>query len=117
MFVLVERGLAWGPASSSCPLQCVQPSLHRVFYTPGKHVHFLLQAAEGADKGTAGAAAAVRTIAKALRLTPVQRQTLAWIRERQLKKMVALADARQELAMRVRHSTASSSPSTRHAVH
>ncbi len=41
-------------------------------------------------------------IVEALRLTPVQRQTLAWIRERQLKKMVALADARQELIMRVR---------------
>ena len=43
---------------------------------------------------------------KALRLTPVQCQTLAWIRERQLKKMVVLAGARRELNMRVRsHAT------------
>ncbi len=76
-----------------------------------------LQAAEGAKQGTAGSAAAVKDIVKALRLTPVQRQTLAWIRERQLKQMVTLADARQELAMRVRHSTALSPPNIRHAVH
>ena len=62
----------------------------------------VLQAAEGTKQGTAGAATAVEDVVKALRLTPVQCQTLAWIRERQLKKMAALADARRELNMRVR---------------
>ncbi len=41
-------------------------------------------------------------IVKALRLTPVQRNTLTWIKERQLNKIAALADARRELSMKVR---------------
>ena len=57
------------------------------------------QAPEAAAKSTAGA---LKGIVKALQLTPVQRQTLGWIRDRQLRKVVALADARRELIMRVR---------------
>ena len=57
-----------------------------------------------AEVGAEGEAAALkrqRSIAKALQLTPVQCQTLAWIRERQLKKVAVLANARRELNMQV----------------
>ena len=41
-------------------------------------------------------------IVKTLRLTPVQRKTLTWIRERQFIKLAVIADARRELNMKVR---------------
>ena len=40
-------------------------------------------------------------ITKALQLTPVQRKTLSWIRERQISKIADLTEARRELNMRV----------------
>ena len=55
---------------------------------------------------TAGGAAAKQKqrqcIVKALRLAPLQRQTLAWIGERELDKLVALMDEQQQLNMQVR---------------
>ncbi len=63
------------------------------------------QAKAEAEVGAEGEAAALKrqgSIAKALRLTPVQCQTLAWIRERQLKKVAALGQARRNLNMQVR---------------
>ena len=68
----------------------------------------LLQAKTGAAEDTGrlqGDPVAMKraeSIVKALQLKPMQGQTLAWIRERQLKKVAALAKARRDLSMQVR---------------